>query len=37
MKSNLDFVVKYIGVSGTAPAANDLYASGFLPTPPIMP
>lgn len=37
MKSNLDFVVKYIGVSGTAPTANEVYAAGFLPTPPIMP
>ena len=37
MKSNVDFVAKYIGVSGTAPAATDIYATGFLPTPPIMP
>jgi NitT/TauT family transport system substrate-binding protein len=37
MKANLDFVVKYIGVSGTPPVATDLYATGFLPTPPIMP
>jgi len=37
MKSNLDFVVKYIGVSGTGPTATDVYAAGFLPTPPIMP
>jgi NitT/TauT family transport system substrate-binding protein len=37
MKSNLDFVVKYIGVSGTAPTETDVYATGFLPTPPIMP
>jgi NitT/TauT family transport system substrate-binding protein len=37
MQSNLDFVVKYIGVTGTAPAATDLYATGFLPTPPITP
>jgi NitT/TauT family transport system substrate-binding protein len=37
IKSNLDFVVKYIGVSGTVPTATDIYAPGFLPTPPIMP
>ena len=37
MKSNLDFVEKYIGVSGKPPVATDLYATGFLPTPPIMP
>jgi len=37
IKSNLDFVVKYIGVSGTVPTATDVYAAGFLPTPPIMP
>ena len=37
MKANLDFVVKYIGVSGTPPAATDLYATGFLPNPPIKP
>ena len=37
MKTNLDFVEKYIGVSGTPPVATDLYATGFLPTPPIMP
>lgn len=37
MKSNLDFVVKYIGVTGNAPAAGDLYATGYLPSPPIKP
>jgi NitT/TauT family transport system substrate-binding protein len=37
MKVNLDFVEKYIGVSGKPPVATDLYATGFLPTPPIMP
>ena len=37
IKSNLDFVVKYIGVSGTPPAATDLYATGYLPTTPIKP
>jgi NitT/TauT family transport system substrate-binding protein len=37
MQSNLDFVMKYVGVSGTPPVATDLYASGFLPTPAVMP
>lgn len=37
MKSTLDFVVKYVGISGNAPAAADIYATGFLPTPPITP
>jgi NitT/TauT family transport system substrate-binding protein len=37
MKESVDFVVKYIGVPGTAPVATDVYATGFLPTPPIMP
>jgi NitT/TauT family transport system substrate-binding protein len=37
MKATLDFAVKYIGISGTVPAATDLYAMGFLPTPPIKP
>ena len=37
IKSNLDFVVKYIGINGTPPAATDLYALGFLPDPPIRP
>lgn len=37
MKAALDFAVKYIGISGTVPAATDLYAMGFLPTPPIKP
>jgi len=35
--ANLAFVVKYIGVNGTPPAATDLYATGFLPDPPIKP
>jgi hypothetical protein len=30
-------MVKYVGVTGTAPAAKDLYAPGFLPNPPIKP
>ena len=37
MKANVDFVTKYIGVSGTPPAATDIYASGFLPATPVMP
>lgn len=37
MKGNVDFVAKYIGVAGQAPAATDIYATGFLPTPPIAP
>lgn len=37
MSANLDFVVKYIGVSGAAPVATDIYATGFLPVPPILP
>lgn len=37
IKANLDFVVKYIGVNGTPPKATDLYATGFLPNPPIKP
>jgi len=37
MKSNLDFVVKYIGVTGAAPAPGDIYANGFLPSPAIKP
>jgi NitT/TauT family transport system substrate-binding protein len=37
MKASLDFIVKYVGLSGQAPAANDIYAAGFLPSPPIKP
>lgn len=37
MKTNLDFVVKNVGISGTPPVASDLYATGFLPSPPIKP
>lgn len=37
IKANVDFVVKYIGVNGKPPAAADMYASGFLPDPPIKP
>jgi NitT/TauT family transport system substrate-binding protein len=37
IKNDLDFTVKYIGVTGTPPKAADLYAEGFLPNPPIKP
>lgn len=37
MKANIDFVEKYVGISGKPPLPTDLYATGFLPTPPIMP
>ena len=36
-QANLDFVVKYIGVTGAAPKAEDLYATGFLPPQPVIP
>ncbi|MEJ2378066.1 MAG: ABC transporter substrate-binding protein [Pseudolabrys sp.] len=37
MKASLDFVTKYVGISGKPPAASDLYATGYLPSPPIKP
>jgi NitT/TauT family transport system substrate-binding protein len=37
MQSTLDFVVKYIGTPGPVLTASDIYAPGFLPTPPIIP
>lgn len=37
MQKSLDFTVKYIGVSGTGPAARDLYETGFLPAQPVLP
>jgi NitT/TauT family transport system substrate-binding protein len=37
MKRSVDFVTKYVGVTGPAPAATDVYASGFLPAQPITP
>lgn len=37
MKSSVDFVTKYVGVTGQAPAATDVYAEGFLPAQPITP
>jgi NitT/TauT family transport system substrate-binding protein len=37
MKSAVDFVSKYVGMSGTPPAATDIYALGYLPEPAIKP
>jgi NitT/TauT family transport system substrate-binding protein len=37
IKANVDFVTKYIGMTGTPPASADMYATGFLPDPPIKP
>ncbi len=37
IKANVDFVKKYIGITGTPPAPTDTYAAGFLPDPPIKP
>lgn len=37
MEATLDFVIRYVGLKGTPPKATDLYATGFLPSPPIMP
>ena len=37
MKQDLDFTIKYIGISGTPPKAEELYADGFLPNPPVNP
>jgi NitT/TauT family transport system substrate-binding protein len=37
MKASLDFMIKYVGLGGTPPSASDLYATGFLPSPPIKP
>ncbi|HTV35003.1 MAG TPA: ABC transporter substrate-binding protein [Xanthobacteraceae bacterium] len=37
MKAGLDFMNKYVGLGGTPPRAEDLYATGFLPSPPIKP
>lgn len=37
IKANVDFVTKYIGISGTPPEPADMYATGFLPDPPIKP
>ena len=37
LQANIDFVSKYVGISGAAPKAADIYAAGFLPNPPVMP
>lgn len=37
MKSSLEFMVKYVGVGANPPAATDIYATGFLPNPPVKP
>jgi NitT/TauT family transport system substrate-binding protein len=37
MKSAVDFVTKHVGMTGTPPAAADVYATGFLPSPGITP
>jgi NitT/TauT family transport system substrate-binding protein len=37
MKTSLDFVTTNLALTGTPPKAEDLYATGFLPEPPIMP
>jgi NitT/TauT family transport system substrate-binding protein len=38
MKATLDFMVSNVGVGdGKAPEAQDLYATGFLPNPPVHP
>jgi NitT/TauT family transport system substrate-binding protein len=37
MQASVDFIVKYVGMSGQAPAATDIYATGFLPSPAIKP
>jgi NitT/TauT family transport system substrate-binding protein len=37
MKASRDFMVKNTKIRGTPPSAEDLYLTGFLPTPPILP
>jgi NitT/TauT family transport system substrate-binding protein len=37
MASNVEFVAKYIGLSGPAPVPADVYAAGFLPNAPVAP
>jgi NitT/TauT family transport system substrate-binding protein len=37
VKQDLDFTVKYIGINGTPPKAEELYAEGFLPSPAVKP
>jgi NitT/TauT family transport system substrate-binding protein len=37
MQANVDFVAKYIGSNGTPLPATEVYAAGFLPSPPVTP
>jgi NitT/TauT family transport system substrate-binding protein len=37
MQSAVDFVSKYVGMTGAPPTAADIYAAGFLPVPAIKP
>jgi NitT/TauT family transport system substrate-binding protein len=37
MKTSLEFVLTNLDVSGTPPKLEDLYATGFLPEPAILP
>ncbi|MEQ8444401.1 MAG: ABC transporter substrate-binding protein [Pelagibacterium sp.] len=37
MAAGVDFVVEHIGITGTAPMAEDIYETRFLPDPPIAP
>ncbi len=37
MQASVDFIVKYVGLSGQAPAASDISAAGFLPSSGIKP
>ena len=37
MKASRDFVLKFVGVKGKAPAVKDLYLTGYLPAKPIRP
>jgi NitT/TauT family transport system substrate-binding protein len=37
MQASVEFIVKYVGLSGQAPAASDISATGFLPSPAITP
>ncbi|MBP1739750.1 MAG: hypothetical protein H6Q48_2043, partial [Deltaproteobacteria bacterium] len=37
MKASVDFVVTNLDVKGAPPKPEDIYATGFLPEPPILP
>src|SRR3974390_292801 len=37
MKASVDFIVKYVGLSGQGPAGTEIFATGFLPSPAIKP